>query len=180
MRDLKVSLGIGEDLNSPEARNNMIKYINLKLAALGLPIYEKGDTKVLDLAGDLLENIREKNRILHDYHCPVDKRIQDFINSYLSELPGDEIASLPNSTFVLDRYGLSRELSVAPDQDKFIADGIHSYRIKQGVLHNPKNDRRTTKGVFHVVEGGLPVPFDKKEVPKLTFARLFNAKIYLR
>ncbi len=46
MRDLGRSLGIGEDLNSPEARNNMIKYINLKLSALGLPIFKKGDTKV--------------------------------------------------------------------------------------------------------------------------------------
>jgi len=175
MQDLKRTLGIGVDLNSPESRSNMIKYINLKLAAMGLPLYEKGDTKVLELASDLLENIREKNRILHDYHCPVDNRIQNFINSYLSDLPEEELSQLPTSTFALDRYGLARELSIAPDQDKFIADGIHSYRIKQGVLHNPKNDRRTTKGVFHVVEGGLPVPFDKKEVPKITFARLFKA-----
>ena len=175
MRDISKSLGIGVDFNTPETQSNMIKYINLKLSALGLPLYKKGDTRVLELASDLLENIREKNRILHDYYCPVDKRIQTFLDSYLNDLPSEEIIKLPNSTFVLDRYGLSRELSIAPDKDKFIADGIHSYRIKQGVLHNPKNDRRTTKGVFHVVEGGLPVPFDKKEVPKLTFARLFKA-----
>ena len=27
--------------------------------------------------------------------------------------------------------------------------------MKQGVLHNPKSDRRTTQGIFHVAEGGL-------------------------
>jgi uncharacterized protein len=41
---------------------------------------------------------------------------------------------------------------------------------RQGVLHNPASDRRTTEGVFHVAEGGLPIPGDKKAVPKETFA----------
>ena len=30
--------------------------------------------------------------------------------------------------------------------------------MKQGVLHNPRSDRRTTQGIFHIVEGGLPIP----------------------
>jgi hypothetical protein len=44
----------------------------------------------------------------------------------------------------------------------------------QGVLHNPKNDRRTTKGVFHIARGGLPIPEDKIAVPKLVFARILQ------
>jgi phosphoenolpyruvate carboxykinase (diphosphate) len=44
-------------------------------------------------------------------------------------------------------------------------------------LHNPKEDKRTTKGVFHICEGGLPVPSDKKSVPKLTFALLLEAAL---
>lgn len=47
----------------------------------------------------------------------------------------------------------------------------------QGVLHNPKNDKRTTEGVFHVVDGGLPVSADKKVVPKITFQRLLHAAL---
>ena len=35
---------------------------------------------------------------------------------------------------------------------------VSSYRLDNGVLHNPVNDRRTTQGVFHVAEGGLPIP----------------------
>ena len=42
------------------------------------------------------------------------------------------------------------------------------------MLHNPRSDRRTTKGVFHVVENGLPIPSDKKNVPSVTFARLLK------
>ena len=39
------------------------------------------------------------------------------------------------------------------DKDKEIA---MRRRLPQGVLHNPRSDRRTTQGVFHVAEGGLP------------------------
>ena len=47
----------------------------------------------------------------------------------------------------------------------------------QGVLHNPRSDRRTTQGIFHIAEGGLPVPADKIAVPKRTFAALLAAAL---
>ena len=57
-------------------------------------------------------------------------------------------------------------------QDEFHSECVSSYKVKQGILHNPANDRRTTKGSFHISAGGLPVPGDKKEVPKQTFASM--------
>jgi hypothetical protein len=54
----------------------------------------------------------------------------------------------------------------------FTSPLLSSYRLANGVLHNPAKDRRTTAGVFHIAEGGLPVPDDKIAVPKLAFARL--------
>ncbi len=84
---------------------------------------------------------------------------------------------LPSSPLVLDRHGLARTLSLPPDSDTFTSDIISSYRCEQGVCHNPKEDRRTTKGVFHVTEGGLPIPADKKAVPKVTFARLLKTAL---
>jgi hypothetical protein len=54
---------------------------------------------------------------------------------------------------------------------------VQSYRLAQGVLHNPKSDRRTTKGIFHIVEGGLPVPADKTTVPLQTFTELLRAAL---
>ena len=46
--------------------------------------------------------------------------------------------------------------------------------VRQGVLHNPKSDRRTTQGIFHVAEGGLPIPDDKTAVPKEVFAKMLD------
>src|SRR5581483_2141812 len=56
---------------------------------------------------------------------------------------------------------------------EFCSELLSSYRVRNGVLHNPRSDRRTTKGTFHVAEGGLPVPGDKYAVPKRVFAELF-------
>ena len=99
--------------------------------------------------------------------------IQDFLESYLKDA-NVEVARLPSRAFVLDQYGLARALSLPPDKDEFESDIINSYRVKQGVLNNPKSDRRTTQGIFHIVEGGLPIPDDKIGVPKKVFANLLQ------
>jgi hypothetical protein len=44
--------------------------------------------------------------------------------------------------------------------------------VKQSVLHNPRSDRRTTAGIFHVTEGGLPILADKRAAPIAAFAHL--------
>ena len=72
---------------------------------------------------------------------------------------------LPGETLILDRYGLARELSLPIDAEAWHNELVSSYRLDNGVLHNPVNDRRTTQGVFHVAEGGLPIPADKLRVP---------------
>ena len=117
----------------------------------------------------MAEQSREKDRLLGNYLCPVDQRIQRFLYDYLQEAP---VTKLPSRTFTLDRPGLARVLSLPVDRPEFSSDIINSYRVKQGVLHNPRSDRRTTQGIFHVTEGGLPIPDDKLAVPKLTFAKM--------
>jgi len=107
---------------------------------------------------------------------PADKRIQDFIDDYIKEVPFHKETKLPNKTFILNQAGLARELSLPPNGDTFKNEYLSSYRVKQGILNNPAKDKRTTEGTFHIVAGGLPVPFDKKEVPKIVFANLlYNA-----
>ena len=81
---------------------------------------------------------------------------------------------LPDTTFTSDRYGVARELSLPLDHDRFGNEYVESYRVKNGVLHNPRSDRRTTSGTFHVVEGGLPIPADKKAVPREAYVELFR------
>ena len=177
--DLKTSIGFDPDAQLPENKTEqLIDYINVKLTALGQPTFEKveeGRSPIMDMAQSILFNYREKNRLLTDYLCPADQRIQNFINQYLEELaPEERAVKLPSDTFVLNHHGVARTLSLPPDQDRFESDIITSCRVKNGILNNPKNDRRTTKGVFHVTEGGLPIPDDKKAVPKRTFARLLK------
>ncbi|MDQ6992781.1 MAG: hypothetical protein Q9M31_04850 [Mariprofundus sp.] len=150
--------------------------INLKLAALGMPTcqLDEGDYSYLEIADSLLKRYARQRRLLSAYRCPADQRIQNFLNSYLAENDVDQSIELPGTTFIVDKPGMAREVSLPLNGNYFHSDLVDSYRLIQGVLHNPKNDRRTTKGVFHIAAGGLPVPADKCEVPVTVFAALLK------
>jgi phosphoenolpyruvate carboxykinase (diphosphate) len=158
---------------------DLIQYLQLKLAALGQPsASSSADARFLQIARPLLRNHYEKERLLGSHLCPVDARIQSFLDSYLADRSAEiGVARLPASTFVLDRPGLARAMSLPPDSDSFSSPYLRSYRVLQGVLHNPSSDRRTTRGVFHIADGGFPIPADKQAVPKRTFARLLAAAL---
>lgn len=152
-----------------------LQHINLQLAALDQPVCEvEGDQQYLKIAASLLKNYSQQRRLLAKYRCPADQRIQDFLNAYLHENGVDASILMPGETFVLERKGLARELSLPFQHNEFHSAYVDSYRMRQGVLHNPQNDRRTTKGVFHIVAGGLPVPADKNEVPVAAYAELLR------
>lgn len=157
----------------------MIQYINLKLLALNSSIYEGGGhSEFIELAKPLLANHMEKFRRFSDVLSPSAARIQNFLNDYLSDVVDGKDIQLPDHSFILDREGVARVLSLPPGEHHFNSDIVSSYRVKQGVLHNPKADKRTTKGVFHVCEGGLPIAADKKAVPKVTFAYLLESALH--
>src|SRR5882672_6802787 len=148
----------------------LIAHINVKLALIGSPpVPIEGDKEFTEIVSALAGQSREKDRLLGHYLCPADQRIQTFLYDYLQNVP---VTKLPSRTFVLDRPGLARILSLPLDRDESHSDIINSYRVRQGVLHNPRSDRRTTQGIFHVTEGGLPIPDDKKAVPVAVFGRL--------
>ncbi|HYQ58898.1 MAG TPA: hypothetical protein VEP89_16265 [Draconibacterium sp.] len=166
-------------------RRDMIQYINLQLASLGQPTFSDdsdSDTKYANakfqaLTEGLVNIFREKSRLLSEHYSPVDARIQHFLDDYLKELEFEKSYRLPNSTLVLNQKKMARELSLPPNGNEFKSELLSSYRLKQGILNNPAKDKRTTKGTFHIVRGGLPVPTDKKEVPKITFAHLLHAAV---
>jgi hypothetical protein len=148
----------------------LIAHINVKLALIGSPpVPVAGDSEFTEIVSAMAGQSREKDRLLGHYLCPVDQRIQTFLYDYLQDVP---VTKLPTRTLVLDRPGLARILSLPLDRDEFHSDIISSYRVKQGVLHNPRSDRRTTQGIFHVTECGLPIPDDKLGVPKNTFSKI--------
>jgi hypothetical protein len=150
-------------------------YLNLKLAALGQPTSDgTAELSFLQIAQPLLRSYETKDRLLRDHLCPADTRIQSFLNDYLGATCPD-VPRLPARTMVLDRAGLARVMSLPPDSAVFSSPFLRSYRVPQGILHNPHSDRRTTKGVFHIAEGGFPIPADKQPVPIQTFAALLRA-----
>jgi phosphoenolpyruvate carboxykinase (diphosphate) len=157
-------------------RIELLRYINLKLAAYGLPIAERGEgEELVGLAAGLLANFREKTRRLESIQrCPADHRIEAYLNRHFADLHLDDPMRLPGRTFILDRHGMARELSLPADGDTYESELVQSFRVRNGVLHNPRADRRTTQGTFHVVEGGLPIPGDKRAVPRQVFVNLFR------
>jgi hypothetical protein len=154
------------------------RYINLKLAALGLPVSRStAGADFLEIAGPLLRNFYQKDRQLGSWLCAVDTRIQDFLDDYLKDICHHGAERLIANAFVLDRKGMARVLSLPVNSDSFSSPYVDSYRLPQGVLHNPQSDRRTTQGLFHIAEGGLPIPADKVAVPRQAFAALWSAAL---
>ncbi|HTX15930.1 MAG TPA: hypothetical protein VMD77_11595, partial [Candidatus Baltobacteraceae bacterium] len=163
---------------TPQAALELVQYLQLKLAALGQSAGASStEGRFLQVAQPLLRNYFQKERLLGKYLCPADSRVQSFLDDYLCDCSPSGVARLPATTFVLDRPGLARALSLPPDSNSFESPYLRSYRVRQGVLHNPASDRRTTRGVFHIAEGGFPVPADKQAVPKRAFAALFTAAL---
>src|SRR5690606_34658592 len=175
------SLGFQPDLTPAQRaaqRAELLQYINLKLAANGLPIVpEAGGHELVKRAAGLLANFGERTRLLADYRCPADERIEQFLADMFGDLTSDDPLRLPGRTLILDRHGIARELSLPAGGDVFKNELIESYRIVNGVLHNPRADRRTTKGTFHIVEDGLPIPDDKRAVPRSAFVAMFRRAV---
>ncbi len=170
----------------PDPRDpRLLAYLNLKLRELGQPTVtfatpdqaNSGDpASFATLVDHLVALGREKDRILSRHLCPVDQRIQNYLYATLEE--HGHVPHLPTATLVLDRPGLARALSLPPGGDEHKSSILTSTRLHNGVLHNPKSDRRTTQGIFHVAEGGLPIPDDKKAVPAAVFAALLARALH--
>ena len=180
--DTKTQLGFNGSATPAQLaaeRADLLRYLNLKLAAKGLPCAASDETAdLIHLASGLLANHREKTRLLAKTHsCPIDRRIETFLNRHFDDVRGDIELRTPRPTLILDRHGIARELSVPADRDEFESPYLKSYRVRNGVLHNPRADRRTTAGTFHVAEGGLPIPGDKRAVPRETFVKLWQIAV---
>src|SRR5258708_24300294 len=145
----------------------LIPYINVKLALLGFqPVATSDGAEFGDVVSTLVAQYREKERLLATHLCPADHRVQTFLYDYLQDVP---VVKLPLRTLTLDRPGMARLLSLPVDRDEFSSGILSSYRVRQGVLHNPKNDRRTTQAIFHLTKPSRPLPDAKIGVPTRTF-----------
>jgi len=158
-----------------EQRQDVIRYLVLKLLANGLPHPPLPAERTSSLRPEqLIGTYHERLKLLDAVRCPADQRIENFLSDHFSDCELENPLTLPDRSIILDQHGLSRELSLPIDSDSYSDSNVSSYRVRNGVLHNPLNDRRTTSGTFHVTDGGLPIPRDKFVVPKKTFAALFQ------
>ncbi len=156
-----------------EPDEQLIAYLNLKLREIGQPgVARPAPNGFSSLVDHFLALSREKDRALKRHLCPIDQRIQNFL---YDQLEGHcEVPRLPGTTLELDRPGLARVVSLPPDADRYENSILTSHRVRQGVIHNPRADRRTTQGIFHVVDFGLPVPDEKIAVPPGVFGNLLR------
>jgi hypothetical protein len=172
--DARTRLGFQDGRSTAPDPEHIIPVIQLKMMATGLDPHQKGsEPGFTALTADLIRKIQEKFRSYPQPLCPLDGRIQAFLDENFGDVFPQRL-ELPLKTLHMDFHGLARTLSLPADGDKFESEYVKSYRTAQGVLHNPATDRRTTKGTFHVGEGGFPIPADKKIVPKAAFARLIH------
>lgn len=155
----------------------LLDLINLQLLALEQPTVGKPeDYPLVSMGRGLIAHYQAKEKLLDNPRCPADARIEAWLERYLSGT-GEATPRLPGATLTLNQHGVARTISLPQSGKVFQSDIIESYRLANGVLHNPRSDRRTTKGVFHVAEDGLPIPDDKKAVPSLTFSRMMAAAL---
>jgi hypothetical protein len=160
----------------PHAAMLLRQYIYMQMAATDLVLDDEAKQKV-ELPQGLLANLEEKNRLLTQLRAPIDERIENFLAEHFADLKLDAPLELPKHTLVLDHHGMARQLSLPDGGDRFENELLTSVRVANGVLHNPRTDRRTTSGTFHVTEGGLPIAGDKRAVPKIVFANLFRRAV---
>ncbi|MDB5051369.1 MAG: hypothetical protein JWO30_4440 [Fibrobacteres bacterium] len=169
----RTRLGFDQGASVAPDSEKILPVIRLKMMATGLelPVNGHGPDFMAHTA-DLIRKLQEKFRGYPQPLCPLDARLQAFLDMHFADTPLPGRLDLPLRTLHMDFHGLARTLSIPAEGDTFESEYVKSYRTTQGVLHNPATDKRTTKGTFHVCEGGLPIAADKKAVPKVAFAGL--------
>src|SRR5580700_6359351 len=105
------TISSGRTAYSGRPDSTLIEGINLRLALTGCPTYSNGAASALPgLASPMFSRQKETMRLLAEYLCPADWRIDQFLREYLYE--ASFAAPWPKRTLVLDSPGLARALSL--------------------------------------------------------------------
>lgn len=152
------------------------KYLHMRLSILGRRELSDQDRSNDPSVEQYAREIRERNLNTTGTLSPPSQRVQDFLERKLAAA-GAEVPRIPGrgESLLLDQAGMARMLSIPENSGSFERDIVKSYDLgEQGILNNPEKDRRTTKGTFHVVDFGQPVPNDKRAVPPGVFSALLK------
>jgi len=180
---------LGFPLAPGEGEAEIHEHISLLLASQGMlamsdesqhsshPVLDDSVKMLSSSSADLVRNYREKTRLLEaTVSAPIVGRINKFITAELADT-GVPIPKVPFKTLVLSKHGVARQLSFPLGSNMHENEYVKSYKIQDGgVLHNPRFDKRTTAGTFHIADNKdeLIISSDKLTVPKPVFARLLN------
>ena len=93
-------------------RRAKLQHICMQLATLGYHCQMDIDSSYMSVAESILKNYNQHRRLLADYRCPADQRIQDFLNAYLKRNGIETSINLPGKTFSLLQPGLACEMSL--------------------------------------------------------------------
>lgn len=172
---LREAIGIDDNGENIGPNKLLVDRIKLQLIMLGFHV-ENVDEYTKNVVSPVINKTFHGLKKCNEEQCGADKRIEQFLNDYLSEFNDREASErfLPERDFICDKYGMARVLSLPEGADEFHSEYVDSYRTCNGILNNPSTDKRTTKDVFHIVEGGYPVPDDKIEVPKIAFYNMLK------
>ncbi|GAB1405659.1 hypothetical protein MASR1M74_28410 [Lentimicrobium sp.] len=118
-----------EETDTTQSTRDLIRYINLKLATMGQPVFDDftdvkvderlSDLTFLELTENLISNYRIRTRLIDNILSPADQRIQDFIHDYTKDLNLNEVPKLPHNTFISDKPGVARILSLPPHHNHY-------------------------------------------------------------
>ena len=168
---MEEDIGIDRAGHEVETSISAIEGIKLQLILQGFNV-ENLNTKIAQIINPLTDHLKFFTKNIGEQKSHTDERIEQFLKDFLKDVDSESGNYLPINDFICDKYGTARILSLPEHSDEFHAEYIDSYRTFNGILNNPSTDKRTTKDVFHIVESDMPTPLDKKEVPKVAFARM--------
>lgn len=155
--DIKCALGYWALRKPPKLNDQRLhEYVNLGLMALGWKGSHRQDLQIMRIAESLLASTNNFRRLSanYNYNCPFDQRIIDFCERYFAEI-SENHDWIRRHIFITDCHGVARVLSLPLDADESHSEHIDSHCVYQGILHNPRIDKRPTKGVFHIDERGI-------------------------
>ena len=96
-------------------------------------VSERARREVRELAERLVDGSHSGNERAC---CPADQRINTFLNTYFAGQTRQNPLRLPGA-IALPRYGIARELSFPAGGRTYRNEYVTSYRLRNGVLHNP-------------------------------------------
>ena len=125
-RTLAETIGFSsQSLDRDTNRSDLLRHIKLKLIANGQSVPTSGIDEDLSGADRLLMTYYQRLKQLDAVRCPVDRRIEGFLQKHFGGIAGGSALRVPYSTLALDRHGIARELSLPVNGDEFHLSLIH-------------------------------------------------------